>query len=169
MKQLLTAVVILFAGTAGAQSNDLHATSAASGEGVAGGVEISYTIGEMVLVDSKSANGLLITQGILQPEAGIAAGNNTGTFEPGELQVFPVPTRDNLGVSISVLQKGNVTLTLFDAQGQRLINDAFSYNSFITKNYSLAKYAAGTYFLRVILDNGNAEKRKGIYTIVKTN
>jgi hypothetical protein len=43
-----------------------------AGQGIAGNFIISYTIGEMPLVTTEKNNGLIITQGVLQPVQFIA-------------------------------------------------------------------------------------------------
>ena len=152
------------------QSRDLQTPCAAAGQGTAGDLKISYTIGEMVLVSTERYSNFLLTQGILQPEEGkIETGGSAG-FQPGEVEIFPNPTPDRLSVRIALFNEGNISMELIDATGKQLIRDEFQYSRFVTKEYSLAKYAASLYLLKITYKNGIASNnRTGIYKIIKYN
>lgn len=152
-----------------AQTGDLQTSLSAAGEGTAGGMKISYSIGEMVLVDTKSASNLIVTQGMLQPDEGTAESQDYSGFQQGELQAFPNPTPDVLSINVALLQKGNISLSLYNAAGKRMLTETFNYTGFITKKYSLAKFATAAYVLQVIFTEPGGATKKGTYTIVKTN
>jgi hypothetical protein len=159
-----------FSMAAKAQSADLQTPCATAGEGTAGNMTISYSIGEMVLVDTKGTSNLLVTQGILQPETITADSTGNTGFEQGEVQLYPNPTPDKLTVSFGLLQTGAITLSIFDISGKYLERETFDYTGFITKQYSLAKYAASTYVLQVIYTPAaGTRKKKGVFKIIKTN
>jgi hypothetical protein len=136
-------------------------------QGTAAGFVINYTIGEMVLVNSVTNNGLFITQGIMQPDVanGIV---NYNAFVDGEIKVYPNPTPDELSIQISILKAGKMSLQLTDALGQIILTDQFDVNTFSTKKYNLKKYANATYVLKLMYksNDGQLDKR-GTYKIVK--
>jgi hypothetical protein len=163
---LITALV--FAKVAYAQpAPDLQTACAATAEKTVGNFTISYTIGEMVLVESYKKSGLFITSGIIQPDV---PGNSLSgqIFFPGEITVFPNPTPNILSIQYSLLQAGKMTAQVYDATGKRIIADDFVINSFSTKKYDLSKYANGMYILllQYVGDDGTTIK-KGNYKVLK--
>jgi hypothetical protein len=154
---------ILFAQT----SKDLQTSCASSSQGIVGNATISYTVGEMVLVESYKKNGLFITNGILQPT--VPGNTQIGqVFLDGEITVFPNPTPNILTIQYNILQAGKMTAQVFDAAGKRLITEEFIINSFSNKRYDLSKYANGAYvlLLQYLGDDGTTIK-KGQYKVVK--
>ncbi len=142
---------------------------ASSNQGTAGGVVVSYTIGEMVLVDNAKVNGLFITQGIAQPEAPFA-NINFDLFTAAEIKVYPNPTPDLLSVQIGILKAGRIKLQLLTVEGQIVITDEFDVNTFMTKKYELRKFANATYLLKLdFVSTDKTMNKKGTYKIVKTN
>jgi hypothetical protein len=167
-KILLSILIIIMAKISFAQSaKDLQTPCASTSQGTVGNTTISYTIGEMVLVESYKKNGLFITSGILQPS--VLGNTQTGqVFLDGEITVFPNPTPNILTIQYNILQAGKMTAQVFDATGKRLITEEFIINSFSNKRYDLGKYANGMYvlLLQYMGDDGTTIK-KGQYKVMK--
>jgi Secretion system C-terminal sorting domain len=167
-KLLLSIVVIVSAKIVFAQTTkDLQTPCATANQGTAGNFVISYTIGEMVLVNSYKNNGLFVTNGIYQP---ILSKNplDGQVFLDGEITVFPNPTPDILSIQYNILQAGKMTVQLYDATGKRIIVDEVTINSFNTKKYDISKYADGMYVLLLqYVSNDGATIKKGKYKILK--
>lgn len=140
-------------------------------QGAAGDVVICYTIGEMALVESWQKNGLLITQGIMQPlNKGIADPAVYDCFTQSEIKVYPNPNPGLFTLQLSVLKKGNFKTLLYDATGRLVQTDAFGYNSFISRQYNIMRLSAGMYYLQLYFtEEGQTRVRKCAYTIQKTN
>ena len=150
-------------------SSDLQTSCAVTGEAAAGNYIISYTIGEMVEVQSYKVGNLLITQGILQPDLGKNTGTEINNFEPGEITVFPNPTPDAFVTRINIYAPGQVSIYLYDALGQVMRKDEIQYNAFIGKAYDLQNAAAGTYLLKIIYKSTDGKTHKeGTYKVIKT-
>ncbi len=148
-------------------SKDLQTPCASTAQGNAGSAIISYTIGEMVLVESYKKNGLFITSGILQPS--VLGNTQTGqVFFDGEITLFPNPTPNILTIQYNILQTGKMTAQVFDAAGKKIITEEFDINSFSNKRYDLSKYANGIYMLILQFtgDDGSTIK-KGLYRVMK--
>ncbi len=90
-----------------------------TGQGTVGNFIISYTIGEMPLIKTEQSNGLMITQGILQPVPFIAD-TVYECYSKTEVIVYPNPSPGIFNLRLSMLKKGNVQTLLFDATGKLL-------------------------------------------------
>jgi Secretion system C-terminal sorting domain len=135
-------------------------------QGVAGNFIISYTIGEMPLVQSWKDNGLLITQGVLQPITFIVDTTNE-CFSTAELKVYPNPTNGAFSIQYAMLKKGKAVTVLYNAAGQLLQTDEFDYKSFFLKKYDISKYANGQYYLLFTFTEDGGKVKKCTYTIQK--
>jgi hypothetical protein len=150
-------------------AKDFQTACATSAQGSISSFVISYTVGEMVLVDNYKSNGLFVTQGIAQPEVPGVIVNYSG-FTSGDIIVFPNPTPNQLSIQISIVKLGKIKLQLYDAVGKLLLVDAFDVNSFMTQRYSLDKYADGSFVLRLQFNsNDGVMDKRGTYKIVKAN
>jgi Secretion system C-terminal sorting domain len=140
-----------------------------SAEGKAGNFIISYTIGEMPLIQSWKTNGLMITQGVLQPVPFIAD-TVYQCFSQTEVKVYPNPTPGIFSLQLSILKKGKVQTVLFDATGRQIQADAFDYNTFSSKQYDIARLSKGVYYLQLFFKpEGSNDLKKCVYTIQKNN
>ena len=133
------------------------------------GIVISYTIGEMVLVNTELSNGLMITQGIMQPLT-FSANVDFECFNNTEVIIYPNPTTGTFLIRLSLLKKGNVQTILYDATGKRLQTNAFAYDGFVTKQYDIQKLLNGVYYLQLYFTEvGVNIPKKCVYTIQKNN
>jgi Secretion system C-terminal sorting domain len=142
---------------------------ATSAQGTAGNFIISYTIGEMPLIQSWQSNGLIITQGVLQPMSFIAD-TVYECYGQTEVKVFPNPNPGVFSLRLSLLKKGNVKTLLFDASGKLLQTKEFTYNTFSSNQYNIQHFPNGVYFLQLIfIETGSQKPQKCVYTIQKIN
>jgi hypothetical protein len=164
---LVIAVLLLSISSNGQVAKDFQTPCATSSQNAAGSAIISYTIGEMVLVENYKKVGLFVTSGILQPS--VPDNTQSGQiFFQGEVVVFPNPTPNILSIQYSLLQKGKMSAQVFDASGKRLITDEFVVNSFNVKRYDLARYANGMYVLILRFEGEDGITiKKGHYKILK--
>ncbi|MEO7524518.1 MAG: T9SS type A sorting domain-containing protein [Ferruginibacter sp.] len=170
MKEFFYILAMAFYSTSAlAQATDLQTPCASTGESVAGGIVISYTIGEMAAVETLQNGNLVISEGMLQPDLGKNKDENSTVFAPGEISIFPNPTPDNLNIQINILAAGKFILTLYDAIGRKTLSDEFSYAAFTNKKYSLQHLAAGVYMLKVrFMPADGKSTRLHTYKILKT-
>ncbi len=167
-KTLLFCVLLLLVYIANAQtSKDIQTPCATASQGTVGNFVISYSIGEMVLVNSFKKDGLFITNGVCQPF--VAQNQLEGqVFLDGEITVFPNPTPNVLSIQYNLLQAGKMTVQLYDATGKRLLVDEIPINSFSTKKYDISRYVDGMYLLVLqYTSNDGAVIKKGKYKIMR--
>lgn len=141
----------------------------AATQGTAGNFVITYTIGEMPLIQSWQSNGLMITQGVLQPVPFIAD-TLYECYGQTEVKVYPNPSPGVFSLRLSILKKGNVKTLLFDASGKLVQINEFAYNTFSTTQYNIQNLTNGTYYLQLYFtEAGSMQPKKCIYTIQKIN
>ncbi len=171
MKQkLLLLLAICFTQQAIAQTQvpGVQTPCTTAQQGTAGDITISYTIGEMTLVESLQKNGLLITQGIMQPvDKGIAS-MVYECFSQAEIKIYPNPNPGTFSLQLSMFKKGNIKTQLFDAGGKLLLIDAFDYNTFATRQYNIERLPYAVYYLQLFFtEEGQTTAKKCVYTIQK--
>ena len=110
---------------------------------------LSYTVGEMTMVQTFSANGNILTQGFQQPNDNITGLIDLTQDEFGSFVVYPNPAVDNMWFGFQLPEEGKVQITLYDAIGQK-ISDVYhtSYdNGKIVEQLNVSAYASGVYML----------------------
>jgi hypothetical protein len=110
---------------------------------------LSYTVGEMTMVQTFSANGNILTQGFQQPTDNITGLIDFTKDEFGSFVVYPNPAVDNLWFGLQLPEAGRVSIALFDVLGQKvaeIYNSNYS-NGKIIEQTSVSSYAAGFYLL----------------------
>ncbi len=152
------------------QVPDVQTPCTSAQQGTAGNVVISYTIGEMLLIESLQKNGLLITQGIMQPIKEGVASTVYDCFSQTEVKIYPNPNPGTFSLQLSLLKKGNVKTLLYDATGKLLQTDLFDYITFSTRQYNISRMANGVYYLQLFFtEDGQSQVKKCAYTIQKIN
>jgi hypothetical protein len=138
-------------------------------QGTAGNFVISYTIGEMPLVQSWKSNGLLITQGIMQPLTFIAD-SAYECFSQTEVKIYPNPNPGTFSLQLILLKKGTIKTILIDATGRQVQQDEFTYNTFATKQYNITRLPNAVYYLQLFFtETGSNKVKRCVYTIEKIN
>jgi len=166
MRKLFTFFVLLSFTSNTFSQTDLQTPCATSAQGQAGNITISYTIGEMVLVDSWKYSNLMITQGILQPPKERVTAD-VDFFTSEEIKLFPNPTPDILTVQFGSLAAGRVSFALYDNTGKLMQQEEFTYTGFSSRQFNMMKYANATYLLKVIFKPNSGREKHGGYRIVK--
>ena len=148
---------------------DVQSPCTTASQGKSGNFVISYTIGEMALVQSWQNNGLLITQGIMQPFT-FMADSAFECFSHTEVQVYPNPNPGTFSLQISIFKAGNIKTILVNAAGQVLKKDEFDYKTFMSKQYNINNLSNGMYYLQLLFtETGGSKTKKCVYTIQKIN
>src|SRR5882757_1716137 len=76
---------------------------------------LSYTVGEMTMVQTFSANGNILTQGFQQPNDNVTGLIDLTQDEFGSFVVYPNPAVDNMWFGFQLPEAGKVQITLYDA------------------------------------------------------
>jgi hypothetical protein len=110
---------------------------------------LSYTVGEMTMVQTFSANGNILTQGFQQPNDNVTGLIDLTQDEFGSLVVYPNPAVDNMWFGFQLPEEGRVQIALYDVLGQK-ISDLYNANydnGKIVEQVNVSTYAAGVYML----------------------
>ena len=110
---------------------------------------LSYTVGEMTMVQTFSANGNILTQGFQQPNDNVTGLIDLTQDEFGSLVVYPNPAVDNMWFGFQLPEEGRVQIALYDVLGQK-VSDLYNANydnGKIVEQVNVSMYAAGVYML----------------------
>lgn len=110
---------------------------------------LSYTVGEMTMVQTFSANGNILTQGFQQPNDNVTGLIDLTRDEFGSFVVYPNPAVDNLWFGFQFAEEGKADIVLYDAIGQKIadvIHTSYN-NGKIVEQLNVSAYAAGVYIL----------------------
>jgi hypothetical protein len=111
---------------------------------------LSYTVGEMTMVQTFSANNNILTQGFQQPNNDTLVGILEVTQDEfGSFVVYPNPAVDNTWLAFQMPEAGRVTIALYDVLGQK-VSDVYAgnyTNGKITGQANVSTLAASMYFM----------------------
>lgn len=144
--------LISLLGTLSAQSVTpfVYATAGDYFENSAAGASLSFTVGEMSMVETFFANNHFLTQGFQQPEVTpIAVTDELDIFE--EFLIFPNPANDHLNIRYSLRYPGDLSLQLVNLNGVTVIPamDIKYTGGFQEDLMPLEEIAQGMYILQV--------------------
>lgn len=145
---------------AGAQSLAPTVISSTGGFSQNANGSLSYTVGEMTMVQTFSANGNILTQGFQQPNDNVVGLIDITQDEFGSFVVYPNPAVDNLFFGYQFPEEGKVNIKVYDAIGQ-LIGDIHNnnYNNGKTvETYTVTNLAAGSYYMALTFVGNNTGK-----------
>jgi len=130
-----------------------------------------WSVGESALIETfTTANGtVILTQGVLQPfvDKDLQSIPIMG-FTKDEVKVYPIPVNTLLQFDLYSRDTGKVVIQLYDVLGNTLGLRYFQYNTLpVNQKIEFAKYASGTYFLRVSLYSNGSLKKNSVYKIIK--
>lgn len=145
----LTFIALTVSLMAGAQSLSPTVISSTGGFSSNANGSLSYTVGEMTMVQTFSANGNILTQGFQQPNENVTGLIDMTKDEFGSFVVYPNPAVDNLWFGFELPESGKVSVSLYDIIGQK-VSDVYNgnyTNGKIVQQTSVSTFAAGVYLL----------------------
>ncbi len=141
MKHLIPLSLLLFIAHEGKSQ---YVIGSIGGEGNAGSMNISYTVGEAAITTIEN-DGTILTQGFHQPSYEVVSAIQE-TFLPGAIRVFPNPTSSNLQVQLEGVELENITISLRDVLGRSILTSKTDAAIWQT---DLSGLASGYYLLTV--------------------
>jgi len=167
---LITSVLVSLLVLPDARGQSLSPTilNATGGSAIAGTNEFDWSVGEMTMVSTFEAPGLIVTQGVLQP---VDTFNTTGIAQIKllrNMQVFPNPVNTFVNIEYSVETAGVLQYKLIDMTGKTLLERSIqAYAGSNAEQVNLADMAAASYLLQVTYTSGAGEKEMTSYKIQK--
>jgi hypothetical protein len=110
---------------------------------------LSYTVGEMTMVQTFSSSGNILTQGFQQPNENVTGLLDITQDDFGSFVVYPNPSVDNTWFGFELPEAGRVVVSLYDELGQK-ISDVYvgNYQSGkIVEQTDVSKLAGAMYFM----------------------
>ncbi len=148
-KLLLSIALVVFASVANAQMLTPTVIASTGGFSSNANGSLSYTVGEMTMVQTFSANGNILTQGFQQPNDNITGLIDMTKDEFGSFAVYPNPAVDNLTFGFQLPEASKVRVALYNAVGQ-LVSEVYN-GKYATgktvEQLNVTTYAAGVYIL----------------------
>ncbi len=123
--------------------------NAAGGSNTIAGNIHEWSFGEMVLVNTASASGLVVTQGVLQSSVQ-TTGINDKKPALTALSIYPNPVNDQLNIKFDITNKLDVNLVVTDISGRVYFSKKYNQHNgidLLTINFSA--YANGMYMLQI--------------------
>ena len=110
---------------------------------------LSYTVGEMTMVETFTGGGNILTQGFQQPNDNVTGLLDMTQDEFGSFVVYPNPAVDNLWFGIELPEAGKVNIALYNVVGQKMadVYNGIYTNGKLVEQTSVTTYAAGNYYL----------------------
>jgi hypothetical protein len=175
MKNLIV-IIVLFTITgkhAISQTTQQFVINSSGGAYDKGRYAYEWSIGELVLVNNMIANDnrFILTNGFLQPFAGMNRVNIPAMFLDHEIRLLPNPVKDFLAVQLNTKERGKLRLYLYDELGyMRYYNELNVTDPGIVETINMIRYASAAYVLKA--DFINADPSKGsksrTYKVIKT-
>jgi len=172
MKPITTIIALLSISTASfGQSINTSTINSCGGTAKNGYYEFEWSVGESTLIDQmESAGKLLVTNGFLQPYL-VHPGSNDPNylFSADEIKIFPNPAVRYVEINFFTKQKGQVTMVLFDALGQKIYSQEItSYGVDLIHRIPVSNLKNGSYALYIYLNsNLGFPVKQGAYKIIK--
>ncbi len=174
--QLFKTTLFLFGALSALQGMSQTTINVTGNSAVIHGMTFDYSIGEMTIVSTAKSANLIVTQGLLQPQASTGSSNTTDSDNQhissmaGMINVYPNPTSHVLYIETKDQQAGDFKYQFFDATGKLVASSKELQKEGANKySFNLQSFASGSYFLMIQKsgDNGNVEAIS--YKIQKTN
>lgn len=146
---LVTIFMAVMSHMCSAQSIGPSTLNAAGRSATLGGNTYEWSVGEMVLVNTVSTTGLVVTQGTLQPQIQVTGIKDSKLALEG-LSIYPNPANDHLNIDLNVARNLDVTIKLSDVSGRTYyVKTRKSHNGSDLITLDLSPYAGGVYLLQI--------------------
>jgi len=155
-KYFLVLLTAMFAFSLSAQKQEVIAS--AGGYNTAGGISISWTLGETI-IPTFSAGGLILTHGFQQQL--IVTTIEENLMELVNVTVYPNPASDVLNIRFDVPLDGQVDLYILSQKGSLMLT-GFIEATTVEKQISMTAFPAGVYLIRLVKG-----KLSNVYKVVK--
>jgi len=164
MKKLILVVAVSSCFTSFSQSLSPEVIASAGGYASAGGVSLSYTVGEMAMVETFASSNTILTQGFHQPEQNITRILEAERTDFGSFAVYPNPATTEVFFGYEFPQEGRVEVTLYNNLGQ-VVQNVFTDNEYSSGKsinfFNCSLLAAGNYMMQANFA-GNQGKKQAI-------
>lgn len=162
MRYLLTIITFILALSINAQEIEKQVIASTGNDVSAGGLQISQTIGEVV-VETFTSGSFILGQGFQQVEEEEEEEDTTAIKEIDILvnyNLYPNPTNDIIYLELELSTSSKLNIILVNSQAQVLENKLIEVknNQLYKTHFDLSKYSNGIYFLKFYDSLGEVSK-----------
>lgn len=162
MKKLLLVVAVSSCFVSFSQSLSPEVIASAGGYATAGGVSLSYTVGEMAMVETFTSSNTILTQGFHQPEQNITRILEADRTDFGSFAVYPNPATTEVFFGYEFPQEGRVEVTLYNNLGQ-VVQNVFTDNEYSSgktiNSFNCSLLASGNYMMQASFASNKGKKQ----------
>ncbi len=158
MKRYFSVLIAIFFSLAVSAQVKQEVIASAGGYNVAGGISISWTLGETI-IPTFTNGGLTLTHGFQQQLIVTTVEENIDILV--SVKVYPNPVSDVINILFEEVVESEINLTLLDSQGRLVKKDVIE-ATVSEKQVNMQDMAAGVYYLR--LTKG---KLVNVYKVIK--
>ncbi|MGE0089209.1 MAG: T9SS type A sorting domain-containing protein [Bacteroidales bacterium] len=156
LQLLLAFNFLLIVGYGQSISSSVIASGGGSSE--AGGLNLSYTIGELA-IETFTTTNMVLTQGFQQGYYDITSVNDP-LVQSIDLEIYPNPAIDFISIEIKNTEVKFIQLELYSIDGVLVTNEKWE-NTGTPYKFELNRFSANQYILKVIdLENKNTSTFK---------
>lgn len=146
-QKLLVIILSMVVGFGYGQSISSSVVASGGGSAEAGGISLSWTIGELAIETFTSAD-LILTQGFQQGYYEITSVNDP-LAESINLEIYPNPATDFINIEIKNTEAKSIRIELYSIDGKLITNEQWI-NSGTPYKFQINQYSANQYILKVI-------------------
>ncbi len=162
MKTLFTLILSSALFMTNAQVLTPTVIASGGGHSSAGGVNLSYTVGEMAMVETFSAGNNILTQGFHQPEVNVTRILDAERTDFGSFVVYPNPATTEVWFGYEFPEEGRVEVTLLNNLGQ-VVQNVFTDNYYQSgksiQSLNVSLLAAGNYLMQANFAGNNGKQQ----------
>jgi len=157
-KFLLLSVVCFFAILVNGQSISSSVVASAGGYSEAGGLSLSWTLGELA-VETFTTPDLVLTQGFQQGYYEIV-GIDELSDKNFKVNIYPNPAVEFIYIQVENKEINKVSIELYSMDGKLVTNEIFDNNG-TSYEFNLSKHSSSQYILKITdLNGGNTQSYK---------
>lgn len=127
---------------------------------------LSYTVGEMTMVQTFSANGNILTQGFQQPNESLVGLIDLTHDEFGSMVIYPNPAVDDMWFGLELPENGKISVSMYNDIGQK-VSDVYNANytgGKVVQHLNVSLFSVGLYFLTMTF---TSDKDGKVHTTTK--
>jgi hypothetical protein len=139
--------------------------SSSGGFAASSNVMLSYTIGEMAMIQTFTSANNILTQGFQQPE-GLFVSVPENPIMSGDLLIYPNPNSGNFTLSFASNCNYESVIKLYDLAGQVVLTKTINTNNERTTiNFDISSFRQGIYIMEIPIKNAKGENTREYHKI----
>lgn len=171
-KNLFAIILCVFSILANAQSLTPQVIASAGNSSTVGNVNLSYTVGEMAMVETFANGNTILTQGFQQPEFMVSSILESEKTALGSFAVYPNPANAEVFFGYEFPNEGSVEVAIYDVAG-KFVSNVWTEIDYVAgksiHSFQCDKLASGNYVVSAnfIATNGSKQTLSKKVQVVK--